>query len=122
MEDWYNGPMEETVIANRYKDWLYLQSRALKMANDSIANKSTKPPKATQATGLMQPSGAQMPVENICSDNGVTPHYFSESPTPAVPDIEQNQGNSGDEGSSNEEEEPSSEFTGVRPLASNGGG
>ena len=20
MEDWYNGPMEETVIANRYKD------------------------------------------------------------------------------------------------------
>ena len=122
MEDWYNGPMEETVIANRYKDWLYLQSRALKMANDSIANKSTKPPKATQATGLMQPSGAQMPVENICSDNGVTPHYFSESPTPAVPDIDQNQGNSGDEGSSNEEEEPSSEFTGVRPLASNGGG
>ena len=38
MEDWYNGPMDEATIARRYKDWLYLQTRALEMAESTVGN------------------------------------------------------------------------------------
>ena len=106
MEDWYNGPMDETIIANRYKDWLYLQTRALEVAKGSIVEKSIESRKDNHAAGPVQSLATRLPSKNTNSDKDVTPNYFSNSPTPTVPDIPLgNQGDNGGGVSSDEEKD-----------------